>query len=621
LAWQVGARRAFMAAAALLSALAARLSQSAAARSYGLFCKGLTRTLLIFFDLAWKLRINFPYLYIVASMMLNVRLQLKGIPPYTVAQYSAGLEDRRVMHLSCIDTEQEGDLGHEQLRKNALNQKNEDFHLPNIRSLDNSTHVNDNDLQKEFFSLKIRNCTLFKAVPLPHIGKKMPPYLSDTANGAAFSKESLGLLFSPESDPFEKIFNSFDSTVVTGWLQRAHNFISKMGLWSLSGDNFVRFAHFWLSELQDNQKQQLLELEMGVIEDEVRLAFLGGSDSKKFPPSDLNCVLAAALSEYPTGLVNNQNPFIFLDCLNLMSSANTPEYKEMLSSIQCATKNPQIAQWLLAMRAFALASLWLAIVKFPPCRYHSALADICLGIDSRSQVQRDLYELASWLINWAFSIKNSDPLSSDLDSEFYETLVKTQLSSEEPIKSSVSAARKQSSEVVKERALQAVQLGYTDVLDYLFRNQKLDFGVVDEKNRNLLFLAIIYDQSKILDYFLELALPVPDVNQAAENGNTPLHAAVNTGKMHLVSLLLHYPGINVNVPNPQCYGATALHFAIAYGHMGICYLLLNASADVESPMGRLTPLQLSEMSGNETITSLIQMYVKKNKLENKMLNS
>lgn len=63
-----------------LSALAARLSQSAAARSYGVFCKGLTRTLLIFFDLAWKLRINFPYLYIVASMMLNVRLQVGGGP-------------------------------------------------------------------------------------------------------------------------------------------------------------------------------------------------------------------------------------------------------------------------------------------------------------------------------------------------------------------------------------------------------------------------------------------------------------------------------------------------------------------------------------------------------------
>ncbi|XP_075021293.1 salivary gland specific protein SAGSIN1 isoform X1 [Calonectris borealis] len=66
--------------AAGVSALAARLSQSAAARSYGVFCKGLTRTLLIFFDLAWKLRINFPYLYIVASMMLNVRLQVWSLP-------------------------------------------------------------------------------------------------------------------------------------------------------------------------------------------------------------------------------------------------------------------------------------------------------------------------------------------------------------------------------------------------------------------------------------------------------------------------------------------------------------------------------------------------------------
>lgn len=67
--------------ATALSGLAVRLSRSAAARSYGVFCKGLTRTLLIFFDLAWRLRINFPYLYIVASMMLNVRLQVSEPRP------------------------------------------------------------------------------------------------------------------------------------------------------------------------------------------------------------------------------------------------------------------------------------------------------------------------------------------------------------------------------------------------------------------------------------------------------------------------------------------------------------------------------------------------------------
>ncbi|XP_032705202.1 small integral membrane protein 10-like protein 2A isoform X1 [Lontra canadensis] len=77
------------AAAAALSGLAVRLSRSAAARgSYGAFCKGLTRTLITFFDLAWRLRMNFPYFYVVASVMLNVRLQ-------SVFQTAELLQNRR----------------------------------------------------------------------------------------------------------------------------------------------------------------------------------------------------------------------------------------------------------------------------------------------------------------------------------------------------------------------------------------------------------------------------------------------------------------------------------------------------------------------------------------------
>ncbi|KAF3700206.1 Small integral membrane protein 10-like protein 2B [Channa argus] len=58
-----------------LTHLVLRFSGSAG-RTYGVFSKGLTRTLLIFFDLAWRLRIRFPYFYLVASMMFNVRLQV-----------------------------------------------------------------------------------------------------------------------------------------------------------------------------------------------------------------------------------------------------------------------------------------------------------------------------------------------------------------------------------------------------------------------------------------------------------------------------------------------------------------------------------------------------------------
>ncbi|TKC52189.1 hypothetical protein EI555_018167 [Monodon monoceros] len=66
-----------MATAAAPSSLALKASSLAAAPgSYGVFCKGLSRTLLAFFELAWQLRMNFPYFYIAGSVVLNIRLQV-----------------------------------------------------------------------------------------------------------------------------------------------------------------------------------------------------------------------------------------------------------------------------------------------------------------------------------------------------------------------------------------------------------------------------------------------------------------------------------------------------------------------------------------------------------------
>ncbi|XP_004636703.1 small integral membrane protein 10-like protein 2A isoform X1 [Octodon degus] len=44
--------------------------------SYGVFCKGLSCTLLTFFELAWQLRINFPSFYVMGSVILNICLQV-----------------------------------------------------------------------------------------------------------------------------------------------------------------------------------------------------------------------------------------------------------------------------------------------------------------------------------------------------------------------------------------------------------------------------------------------------------------------------------------------------------------------------------------------------------------
>ena len=55
-----------------------------------------------------------------------------------------------------------------------------------------------------------------------------------------------------------------------------------------------------------------------------------------------------------------------------------------------------------------------------------------------------------------------------------------------------------------------------------------------------------------------------DVNQKAPSGNTPLHAAVNTGNVSMVKLLIDV-GAKVSDWNAECEGATPLHLAVMSG--------------------------------------------------------
>ncbi|XP_036597333.1 protein FAM220A isoform X2 [Trichosurus vulpecula] len=351
-------------------------------------------------------------------------------------------------------------------------QQKEIPHLSDTCSWSNKPGVDFNrSLHKELFSSEMKNY-LSKADPLPHIGNKMPPYLRKStrrnSTRAAAQKESVNVVF-PAKEHFARIFSGINEAIVSDWLERAICSINDLREWCHIGDNFVRFANFWLSELPNKQKANLLQLEMGIFEDELQSVFFEEVGTE-LELSQLHSVLSATLCEYPEVLLNDETKYVFLDYLNLMSSEQTIEYKKMLSSLKCTTNNLQIALWLLALRAFALANLWHAVVQEPP---------------------------------------------------------------------------------------------------------------------------------------------IPNVNQAAENGNTPLHAAVNSRKTNIMCLLLRFAEIDVNAPNHQCNGATALHLAIIYGHLDICYLLLKAAADPEIPMGELTPLQLAQQMGNKAIESLIRFHVNK----------
>uniref|UniRef100_G3WF64 SIPAR domain-containing protein n=1 Tax=Sarcophilus harrisii TaxID=9305 RepID=G3WF64_SARHA len=354
------------------------------------------------------------------------------------------LRDRRTTLASClINMKGEEDIGSNKLFcKVNLRQQKEIPHLSDTCAWSNKPGVDFNrSLHKELFSSEMKNY-LGKTDPLPHIGNKMPPYLRKStrrnSTKAAAQKESVNVVFPAKEHHFAKIFCGINEAILSDWLERAICFINDLREWCHVGDNFVRFANFWLSELPYKQKINLLKLEMGIFEDELQSAFFEEVGAE-LEVSHLHSVLSATLCEYPEVLLNDETKYVFLDYLNLMSSEQTIEYKKMLSSLKCTTNNLQIALWLLALRAFALANLWHAVVK---------------------------------------------------------------------------------------------------------------------------------------------ESPIPNVNQAAENGNTPLHAAVNTRKTDIMSLLLRFAEIDVNAPNHQCNGATALHLAIIYGKaVHILFILVSTNLE------------------------------------------
>ena len=58
--------------------------------------------------------------------------------------------------------------------------------------------------------------------------------------------------------------------------------------------------------------------------------------------------------------------------------------------------------------------------------------------------------------------------------------------------------------------------------------------------------------------------PVP-VECVSDTGNTPMHAAVTSGDLDLVAMLVEVGHADVNCINTSCDNSTPLHLAVIYG--------------------------------------------------------
>ncbi|KAK0051744.1 hypothetical protein Bpfe_018751 [Biomphalaria pfeifferi] len=344
---------------------------------------------------------------------------------------------------------------------------------------------------------------------------------------------------------FDEILTFMDATIVASWLKRSNDAIQELTKYCSSGDNFVYFAQFWLLEFPDAQKKDIFSMEYDILLNEVALAFSVGRESKQVARRDIIDLLGAVFKEYPMRLIGRHGPYIFLDYLDILTSERQDQYKKLLSDVRCSTSNRQYAQWLLATRCFALVNVWSSVINF----YRNLT-----GHNSKS--------------------------SKNFDTSLKGTFL--------------------------QRMTESIQFGFIDVVTYLIESGHIKSTYSDSHGKSLLFTAVMCKQPAIVKYFLSLVNPTLDVNQTAETGNTPLHAAANIGDLQIVELLCQCDRINVNCVNYQCEQATPLHLAVMHGHTEIIECLLKHGADPLLKMGQTTAVQLAKDLGNSQIISLLE---------------
>lgn len=445
---------------------------------------------------------------------------------------------------------------------------------------------------------------------------------------------------------FDDLLTYIDASVVSEWLNRSNRLLKKMFIWhketsnspnstnTLKYESFILFANFWLGfeeefKFSDKQRRHLIEMEYSIICDEVMQAFQVGIESQKCGMRDVNNLLRAVFKEYPLKLLSFRGTYLLLDFINILSSDRHEDYKNLLSDVKCRTINKQFAQWLLSIRSFALISMCYSIIKFykktiesnpkMSVNYSSNKTNLLDELDGRLSSLSLSSDTKYSNMTTRSSTDSSSSTSSFSSSSSIASTKKAKTKSE--VKKNQQVFSTIPNEIKYEFYLSAVfKNDLPNVLNYLITTKKCDPFTVDEHGRTLIFLAVMNDKPKILNYLIK-RWPSIDINKACDSGNTPLHAAVNKGKLYLVEALLQSLSneinnnsdkkifkLDIDKTNEKCMDATPLHLAVWNDFNEIVLVLLQSKANPNLKMNGKTAFDMASENSNEVLIDLLNEY-------------
>lgn len=247
---------------------------------------------------------------------------------------------------------------------------------------------------------------------------------------------------------FDSMLLYMDSTVVGDWLTKANSLIKQLTSWLHDNDNFIQFAHFWLSEMPTSKQRELIEMEFSILKEEICFAFGAGLEGKSVSRQDICAFARAVFWEYPEKFHNSETMDFFLNILLCLCSGRKNNYRALLSDVQCSTSNKQFVQLILATRAFAIVSICSGVLEF-----------------FKAAFGRSTYKEAT----------DNSVIS----------------------KSVVAVATK--------FAFQAVRKDLPDVLDHILKNYSLEhYTLKDSEGKSLLFAAVLSGKENMLGHLLKV---------------------------------------------------------------------------------------------------------------------
>ena len=162
----------------------------------------------------------------------------------------------------------------------------------------------------------------------------------------------------------------FDRSVVLVWLEQTKRSITDISDWCAEEENFIRLAHFWLSELPSDRRCSLFEFEYSLLRDKIA----SGCKSQKPSSEQLTSFLSAVLHEFPEGrLAGLGDAYVFLE--HLEAVADRLKRDSLLAAVTYSLHDRQNYDCLLAIRSYAIVAIWSAILD----QYRSGVDSVMVG--------------------------------------------------------------------------------------------------------------------------------------------------------------------------------------------------------------------------------------------------